>query len=391
MRNRTVVTGARARWSGRILATFLPVLVVAMTSVGFATTAGPAGASPIFGTMNDTGGIYWRSAPDWNTPVAVSGFGFYPGTAVSVQCYRSGSTVPGSGNTMWVYASWASGPGRGSGWMNEHFVDDGMPINQAAPGVPACDAPTPTPPPPPPPPPPPAGRPTFPTMNDGGGVYWRSAPDWNTPVAVPGNGFYLSTHVTVECYQSGTTVPNSANSMWVRASWASGAGHGSGWMNEHFLNDGAAINQPAPGVPPCNGGPAPAPAPESSAGDRAIKWAVEKLGRTTWDGQCLAFVYQAYLQGAGVDITAGLPQSQARGTAYTYWTAAPNHHTDRNPPAGALVFWRGARSPTGAGHVGMSLGGGTIISTYDGRTSGVHEFNINSYQQDLYLGWVQNW
>ena len=41
----------------------------------------------------------------------------------------------------------------------------------------------------------------------------------------------------------------------------------------------------------------------------------------------------------GVNITSGLPYSQAHNTAYTYWTVAPNHHSDRNPPAGALVFW----------------------------------------------------
>jgi hypothetical protein len=39
---------------------------------------------------------------------------------------------------MWVQASWASGPGHGGGWINEHFVNDGAPINQAAPGVPRC-------------------------------------------------------------------------------------------------------------------------------------------------------------------------------------------------------------------------------------------------------------
>ena len=211
--------------------------------------------------------------------------------------------------------------------------------------------------------------PTFATMNDAGGIYWRSAPDWNTPVAQAGNGFYPGTAVSVRCYQSGTAVPGSADTMWVQASWASGPGHGSGWINEHFINDGAPINQAAPGVPPCNA-PAPpppaptptpaptqppapsAPAPLSSA-QKAINWAQSKLGQTAWDGLCLNFVYQAYLSGAGVNITGGLPYAAAHNTAYTYWTVAPNHHTD-------------------------------------GRTPGIHTFNIRSYQQNLYLGWVQN-
>lgn len=45
--------------------------------------ASPAYADPIYPTMNDAGGIYWRSAPDWNTPIQVSGYGFYPGTYIS--------------------------------------------------------------------------------------------------------------------------------------------------------------------------------------------------------------------------------------------------------------------------------------------------------------------
>jgi hypothetical protein len=159
-------------------------------------------------------------------------------------------------------------------------------------------------------------------------------------------------------------------------------------MNEHFVNDGAPINQAAASIPACSAPPPPPPV--TSNAQKAINWAQSKLGQTAWDGLCLNFVYQAYLSGAGVNITSGLPYGPSHNTAYTYWTVAPNHHTDRNPPAGALVFWRGVSSPTGAGHVGLSEGGGTIISSYDGRTHGVHTFNINSYQQNLYLGWVKN-
>jgi hypothetical protein len=44
---------------------------------------------------------------------------------------------------MWEQASWAAGPGSGSGWINEHFINDGQPINQPTPGVPACSSPAP--------------------------------------------------------------------------------------------------------------------------------------------------------------------------------------------------------------------------------------------------------
>jgi hypothetical protein len=41
-----------------------------------------------------------------------------------------------------------------------------------------------------------------------------------------------------------------------------------------------------------------------------------------------------------------------------------------------------------AGHVAINLGGGQMISTYDGRTRGIHTKAIASYDQRLYLGWV---
>ncbi|MDO8188748.1 hypothetical protein Q5424_18840 [Conexibacter sp. JD483] len=108
------------------------------------TTPAPAPASPRlspgeFSVMNADGGIFWRSAPDWNAAVAVAGNGFYPGTVIRISCFQSGTgNVPGSANSMWEQASWVGGPGRGSGWINEHFINDGVAINQPTPGVPPC-------------------------------------------------------------------------------------------------------------------------------------------------------------------------------------------------------------------------------------------------------------
>jgi hypothetical protein len=60
-----------------------------------------AAADPTFTVMNADGGIYWRSAPDWNAAEAVSGNGLYPGTVISVGFYQSGAAnVPGSGDGM---------------------------------------------------------------------------------------------------------------------------------------------------------------------------------------------------------------------------------------------------------------------------------------------------
>jgi hypothetical protein len=98
-------------------------------------------------------------------------------------------------------------------------------------------------------------------QNATGGIYWRSSPDWNTAEATAGNGFYPGTVIRVICYQSGPAdVPGSADRMWEQASWVSGGGHGSGWINEHFIADGSPINQPSPGAPPCQPTSSPTPA-----------------------------------------------------------------------------------------------------------------------------------
>lgn len=105
----------------------------------------PAGA---FYVQNADGGIYWRSGPDWTTAEPSAGNGFYPGTVIRPSCYQTGAAnVPGSSDAMWEQATWVSGPGSGGGWINEHFVADGQPINQPSPGVPSCSAPAPPPPP----------------------------------------------------------------------------------------------------------------------------------------------------------------------------------------------------------------------------------------------------
>jgi Protein of unknown function (DUF2690) len=96
--------------------------------------------------------------------------------------------------------------------------------------------------------------PTFPVMNAEGGIYWRSAPDWGTPIVEPDSGVFEGTTIAVQCYQSGSSVPGSEDTMWEQASVVEGPGRGSGWLNEHFVNDGQRIDQPSPGVPPCGGG-----------------------------------------------------------------------------------------------------------------------------------------
>jgi len=119
----------------------------------------------------------------------------------------------------------------------------------------------------------------------------------------------------------------------------------------------------------------------------SISWARSHVGQVYDAGWCLLFVHDAYLDGGHVNI----------GGAYDaldYWRGHPGiqHRGDANPPRGALVFW-GATSTNAYGHVGISLGGGSIISTasYPKTTPNpedVHVFSLIARGSRSYLGWM---
>ena len=124
-------------------------LVAALLTVCSVAVASPASAAPVYHVMN-TGeyppdGVNFRSGPDWNARVPLTGYGVYAGESVRLNCWQGGTNVPrrdGGTNLVWYRADNASRPsaaGRAnSGWINAHFVNDGTGPGQVAPGVPAC-------------------------------------------------------------------------------------------------------------------------------------------------------------------------------------------------------------------------------------------------------------
>lgn len=223
------------------------VMILGAVATAAATIGGvpsSAAADPTFGVMNAEGGIYWRSGPDWNTPEAIAGNGFYPNTIISVQCYQSGAgNVPGSADIMWERATDVGGSGSGSGWINEHFVNDGQPINQPSPGVPPCNAPA-------PPPPGSGGGLVFPVFNAEGGIYYRSSPHWADTPQIPGVGVYNGDQVELICGGFGDAVGPSSDTAWSYVRNLSRS-VGDGWVNEHFINDGQPTNAFVSGEPMC--------------------------------------------------------------------------------------------------------------------------------------------
>ncbi|MEU4526360.1 CHAP domain-containing protein [Amycolatopsis sp. NPDC024027] len=108
----------------------------------------------------------------------------------------------------------------------------------------------------------------------------------------------------------------------------------------------------------------------ASAAEDAVNWARAQLGQSAYEGLCLSFVVNAYRNGAGVDIGSA-------PAAVDYWNARPGqqHPNDGAAPLGALVFWD-ATSANPYGHVGISLGDGTVISSYEHSDHTIHVFAI---------------
>ncbi|MGD9529243.1 NlpC/P60 family protein [Pseudonocardia sp.] len=217
----------------------------------------------------------------------------------------------------------------------------------------------------------------------GDGVALRSAPTANarlSPMVVWRDG----TPITIICQTwSPDGVGPRANHIFNRVVYP--ARSEPTWIPDAYVSGSAAANVFTTGIARCDAS-APAPVAPTPAADTAIAWMNVRMGSHQFDGYCLAAVYQAYLA-AGRDITAGLPTGPARDSAYSYWTIARNRHPgDRNPPRGALVFFRSAAGAPG--HVAISLGGGQMITTWDGRTAGIHTMPISGYDPARYLGWV---
>jgi hypothetical protein len=281
--------------------------------------------------MNAPEGVYWRSEPNWAAAERISGFGVYNGTIIEVHCYQSGTNVEGSNDTMWEQATDVGGPGYGSGWLNEHFINDGQPINQPSPGVPPCGAP--------PSPPTPASNPTgslvFPIFNAEGGIYYRYGPHWSETTSTPGVGVYNGDSVELVCGAFGDAVGPYNDAAW---SYVNNLSRpvGPGWVNEHFINDGAPDNGFVAGEPMCQTGGSGTAGGGSGGSSSdvhfnrpaAVAWAKAHAEDTPpADSACTWFVSQALWAG-------GLPDSSA-----TPWNSFGFHNGRIRHYPGSLTAW----------------------------------------------------
>jgi hypothetical protein len=120
---------------------------------------------------------------------------------------------------------------------------------------------------------------------------------------------------------------------------------------------------------------------------QAVTWAnnhISTADNPNYAGLCDHVMALAY----------GFPASGST-TAYNHWKAIPagdKHAGDTSVPAGGLAFFSGGSS--GAGHVMISLGGGTFASTDIGGTGTFTKTTIATIKSkwgETYLGWAQPW
>ena len=264
------------------------------------------------------------------------------GTTVTLICYDPNGTPEGPDNRIWDKVKVTSGTWTGTvGYLSEHWLNTPVKANQHVDGEPPCSSPTST-------------SSSTPTIT-------ASTPLRLCTHLVDSSCYGLTTlerrdkKVAMRCWQDDSKYAGT-----VRWFWVSGGGR-QGFVSANRVS-------PQTKVPWC------------SNDDRvkAVRWAGRHLKENSGvaaDGNCQSFVYAAY-QAAGRNIASGY------GTAWNYWKANPRGYArgyDYNPPVGALVYWK-AEAVNAAGHVGISVGAGWVISTGEREHSGgapyVHVFKI---------------
>jgi hypothetical protein len=118
-----------------------------------------------------------------------------------------------------------------------------------------------------------ASGPVFTVMNTSetppDGVWFRNSPHTSDTDRVTGHGIYVGDRVQLQCYAWGDAVGAYANQLWyyvnntTRPAVPNGAPN-VGYLNAHYVNDGAAANVVDAGVGQCGAPTPPAPTPPPS-------------------------------------------------------------------------------------------------------------------------------
>lgn len=232
-----------------VLVSTLALFCLLLTAVNARAISAPI---HIHGTGGE--GVYIRSGPSTSN----SAVGWMPeGASPDYNCFAWGQNI--NGVPIWFNVNY----GGVTGYYASFYDDSSYHSNEeltAKYGVPLCGSPAPAPAPTPTPAPASGGGLVFPIFNADGGVYYRRSPSWGDTAKTPGVGVYNGDQVELICGAIGDSVGSYNNKAWSKVRNLTRPSIGEGWVNEHFINDGAASNAFVPGEPMCGassgGGPA---------------------------------------------------------------------------------------------------------------------------------------
>jgi hypothetical protein len=114
------------------------------TTTSVPTIATPT--QPTFNVMNTSeqppDGVWFRNSPHQADTSRVTGLGVYQGESIMAICYATGDAVGPYANTIWYYAQNMTRPTNNGqpnrGYLNAHYVNDGMTTNVPYASVPTC-------------------------------------------------------------------------------------------------------------------------------------------------------------------------------------------------------------------------------------------------------------
>ena len=141
-------------------------------------------------------GVWFRSSPHTGDTDKVTGHGVYMGEQVQLRCYAWGDVIGPYNDSLWYYVNNVSRPTNAGvpnvGYLNAHYINDGMLANQVDEELGECGAP---------PPPPPTTAPQLPPPSAGGSVslaQGAAAPS-GYRYAITLSGFAAGASVSISC------------------------------------------------------------------------------------------------------------------------------------------------------------------------------------------------
>lgn len=237
----------RHRWVFTLAAAVTLIWLLASAASALAISA------PIHIAGTGGEGVFIRSEPNTSRPA----IGWMPeGASPDYNCFAWGQNI--GGVPIWFNVNYNGV----TGYYASYYDDSSYHSNEeltAKYGVPLCGSSAPVPGPAPSPSPSAStgtGR-VFIIVNAEEGIYYRNSPSWGDTSRTPGVGVYNGDQVELVCGGFGDPVGPYANKAWSKVRNLTRPNIGEGWVNEHFIDDGAPSNGFVAGEPMCQSAPPP--------------------------------------------------------------------------------------------------------------------------------------